>query len=102
MLNPLQEKIASSILSKEKTRAQAKAVLNRPTSAVPTLLTTMLIVGIGAFFLNTEAVQLPIWVSVALMTAISLAATNAIELWTVRRKLEAVIDLLELSQNSDR
>ena len=100
MLTPIQEEIASSLLAKEKAKAKAKAVLNRPASAVPGVLVTMLIVGLGALLQSAERFEAPMWVSVLLITGVSGSAVNMMDLWTTRRRLDAAITLLELQRNS--
>ena len=97
----MQEQTASSILAKEKDKAKAKAILNRPASAVPVLLVTMLTVGLGVFLQSKERFEAPMWVSVLLITAVSFSVANMMELWTTRRRLDAAITLLEQHQNSD-
>ena len=102
MLTPMQEHIASSVLSKEKNKARAKAILNRPTSAVPTVLVTMSIAGIGGFLQSVEKFEAPMWVSVLLIVSASVAAANMMESWTIRRRLDAAIVLLEQQQDVDQ
>ncbi|KQV37118.1 hypothetical protein [Massilia sp. Root335] len=98
----MQEHIASSVLSKEKNKARAKAILNRPTSAVPTVLVTMSIAGIGGFLQSVEKFEAPMWVSVLLIVSASVAAANMMESWTIRRRLDAAIVLLEQQQDADQ
>jgi hypothetical protein len=98
----MQEHIASSVLSKEKNKAGAKAILNRPTSAVPTVLVTMSIAGIGGFLQSVEKFEAPMWVSVLLIVSASVAAANMMESWTIRRRLDAAIVLLEQQQDADQ
>lgn len=100
MPTPIQEEIAHSILAKEQRKAHAKAVLNRPSSSVPTLLVTMLIVGLGAYLQGAYPFEAPMWVSVFLIVGLSCSAANMMDLWTTRRRLEAAIILLQQQQDS--
>jgi hypothetical protein len=94
------EEIASSLLAKENNKSKAREVLNRSTSAVPGLLVTALIVGLGGVLQSVEKFEAPIWVSVLLITGVGVAIGNTMDLWTTRRRLDAAITLLELQSKS--
>lgn len=49
-----------------------------------------------------EKLQLPVWALCALGVGVTSGVTNAIDLWATRRRLEAVITLLELSKAADK
>lgn len=98
---PIQNEIAQSILAKEKRRADARAVLNRPHSAVPTSLVTLFSVALGVYLLSSQKFEAPMWLEILLVGCASCTVTNMVELWTTRRRLEAAIVLLQ-EQNSDR
>ncbi|MYM34434.1 hypothetical protein GTP38_08805 [Duganella sp. FT94W] len=100
MPTPIQDEIAHSILLKEQRKARAKAVLNHPSSSVPTLLVTMLIVGLGSYLQGAYQFEAPMWVSVFLMVGVSGSVANMMDLWTTRRRLEAAIILLQQQQDS--
>lgn len=96
----MHDKVTQSILDNEKRRAHAKAVLNRAPSSVPTLLLTMLIVGLVVFLQGTYKFEAPMWVTVLLIVSVSSSATNMMDLWATRRRLDAAIALLEQQENS--
>jgi hypothetical protein len=98
----IHDEVAQSILDNEKRRAHAKAVLNRPSSSVPALLVTMLIIGLVGFLQGAYKFEAPMWVTVLLIVGVSSSATNMMDLWTTRRRLDAAIALLQQQQNSQR
>lgn len=100
MPTPIRDENIHSILANEKRKARAKAVLNRPSSSVPTLLVTMLIVGLGAYLQGAYRFEAPMWVSVFLTVGVSCSAANMMDLWTTRRRLDAAIILLQQQQDS--
>lgn len=100
MPTPIHDENTHSILANEKRKAHAKAVLNRPSSSVPTLLVTMLIVGLGAYLQGAYQFEAPMWVSVFLTVGVSCSAANMMDLWTTRRRLDAAIILLQQQQDS--
>ena len=100
MPTPIRDENIHSILANEKRKARAKAVLNRPSSSVPTSLVTMLIVGLGVFLQGAYRFEAPMWVSVFLTLGVSCSAANMMDLWTTRRRLDAAIILLQQQQNS--
>ena len=95
MPTPIQDEIAHSILANEKSKAHAKAVLNCPSSSVPTFLITMLIVGLGVYLQSVNQFEAPVWVSVFLIVCVSCSAANMMDLWRTRRRLDAAITLLQ-------
>jgi hypothetical protein len=95
MPQPIHDDIAQAILAKEKRNARAKAVLNRPVSLVPTFAATTAFVGVGLYLHSVERFEAPLWVSVLLIAGFACSALNTMELWTVRRRLDAVVTLLE-------
>jgi len=97
----MQQEIAGSLLKKENDRAKARAILNRPASAVPSLLVTISVVGLGAFLQAIERFEAPTWVTVLLIIGVSGSVLNMMDLWTTRRRLDAAIILLELQKRSD-
>ena len=101
MLNPIQQEPAASLLKKEKDKAKAREILNRPASAIPSLLVTMSVVGLGAFLQAVERFEAPMWVTVLLIVGASGSVLNMMDLWTTRRRLDAAIFLLELQKRSD-
>lgn len=100
MPTPIQDEIAHSILASEKHKAHAKAVLNRPSSSVPTFLVTMLIAGLGVYLQGIDQFDAPMWVSVLLILGVSCSVANMMDLWTTRRRLDAAITLLQQQQDS--
>jgi hypothetical protein len=100
MPSPIQDDIARSILAKEKRRADAQAVLNRPDSIVPTFLVTMLFVGLGVYMQSSDRFEAPTWVVMLLIASVSSSFANAMALWKTRRRLDAMI-LLQAKQESD-
>jgi hypothetical protein len=100
MPTPIQDEIVHSILANEKRKAHAKAVLNRPSSSVPTLIVTMLIVGLGVYLQGVDQFEAPMWVSVLLIVGASCSAANMMDLWTTRRRLDAAIVLLQQPEDS--
>jgi hypothetical protein len=100
MPSPIQDEIAQSILAKEKRRANAQAVLNRPDSIVPTCLVTMLLVGLGVYLQSVDRFEAPTWVTVLLIAGVGSSLANTLELWKMRRRLDAII-LLQDQQDSD-
>jgi hypothetical protein len=98
MSTPIPEEIASSLLAKENNKSKAREVLNRPTSAVPGLLVTALIGGLGGVLQSVEKFEAPMWVSVLLIVGVGVGVGNMMDLWTTRRRLEAAITLLELQR----
>jgi hypothetical protein len=100
MTFPIQDDIAQSILAKEKRRADAKAVLNRPDSIVPTFLVTMLLVGLGVYLQSSDKFEAPAWVVILLIAGVSSSFANGMELWKTRRRIDAMI-LLQDQRDSD-
>lgn len=100
MPTPIHDENIHLILANEKRKAHAKAVLNRPSSSVPTLLVTMLIVGLGTYLQGAYRFEAPMWVSVFLTVGVSCSAANMMDLWTTRRRLDAAIILLQQQQDS--
>jgi len=100
MNTPVQDEIALSILANEKRNAHAKAVLNRPTSTVPTVLVTTLIVGLCTYLQGAFQFDAPMWVRAFLVIGVSCSAANMMDLWTTRQRLDAAITLLQQQQNS--
>lgn len=96
----MENEIAQSILAKEKRKADANAVLNRPQSAVPTFFVGMFFVVLGVYLQRFTVFEAPTWITISLLACVSCTAINVFELWTTRRRLEAVIVLLQ-QQNSD-
>jgi len=100
MTFPMQDDIAQSILVKEKRRADAKALLNRPDSIVPTFLATMLLVGLGVYLQSSDKFEAPAWVVILLIAGVSSSFATTLELWKMRRRLDAMI-LLQDRQAAD-
>jgi hypothetical protein len=94
----MQQEIAASLLKKENDKARARAILNRPASAVPTFVVTMFVAGLGAFLQTVERFEAPTWVIVLLVLGVSGSVLNLMDLWTTRRRLDAAIVLLELQK----
>ena len=90
------------MLTKEKRSAQAMAVLNRPISAVPTFFVTMLFVGLGTYLQSVERFDAPLWVRVLLIAGFGCSVANMVDLWTTRRRLDAVITLLQQQEADNR
>jgi hypothetical protein len=100
MPSPLQDEIAQSILAKEKRRADARAVLHRPDSIVPTFLVTMLLVGLGVYLQSSDRFEAPTWVVILQIAGVSSSFASTMELWKMRRRLDAMI-LLQDQRNGD-
>ena len=100
MPSPIQDDIAQSILAKEKRRADAKAVLNRPDSIVPTFVVTMLLVGLGGYLQSVDKFEAPTWVTVLLIAGVSSSFAASLELWKMRRRLDALM-LLQDQRDAD-
>jgi len=92
----MQQEIAASLLKKENDKAKARAILNRPTSAVPGFLATVSVVGLGTCLQAFERFEAPLWVTALLVAGVGGAVLNMIDSWTTRRRLDAAITLLEL------
>jgi len=94
--------LAQSILTREKRKAEAKAILNRPNSLWQGLFTVGIAVALG-MYLNylqrTEQPEVPSWVGTVLFIALFNCAINSLELWKTRRRLDAAIVLLELQED---
>ncbi|WP_440967021.1 hypothetical protein ACL58G_11730 [Massilia sp. GER05] len=101
MPSPIQDDIAQSILAKEKRKADARAVLNRPDSIIPTCLVTALLVGVGVYLQSIDKFEAPAWVVILLIVGVSSSFATTMELWKMRRRLDAMI-LLQDQQASDR
>ena len=95
-----QDLLAKSILLKEKRKAHAKAVLNRPASIGLTTLAVAAVGGLGSYLGVAAKFDAPLWVKALLMSVFVVVFVNTIELWTMRRRLEAAITLLQLQQES--
>lgn len=102
MPHPIHDEIIESILAKEKRSAQAMAVLNRPISAVPTFVVTMLFVSLGLYLQSVERFEAPLWARVLLIAGFACSVANTVDLWTTRRRLDAVIALLQQQANDNR
>jgi F0F1-type ATP synthase assembly protein I len=102
MADAVQELHAKAILAREKRRAHARAVLNRPASSLPIMIVTAVLVGVGAWLQAADRFEAPTWVVVLLISGFIGAVVNAMDAWTTRRRLEAAITLLALQENADR
>jgi ABC-type transport system involved in cytochrome c biogenesis permease component len=102
MPNTIPDPLVQSILLKEKRKAYAKAVLNRPGSIVPVFLVVAVLAGLGSYLLlEIQHSQAPLWTAALLVGGFALSIVNALDLWTTRRRLEAAITLLQLQQEPD-
>lgn len=98
MTAPIPDPLVPAILKREKRRADAKAVLARPGSALPLLLVGPLIaIGVSNYFdgHSPSGHLFNVLLSCGLVALIALA----LESWAIRRRLEAAIVLLELEQD---
>lgn len=95
-----QDLLAQAILLKEKRKAHAKAVLNRPASiGLPTLVVG-LVGGLASYLASAEKFEAPLSVKMLLASVLAIVVVNTMELWTTRRRLDAAITLLQLQQES--
>ena len=74
-------------------------MLNRPDSIVPTFLVTILLVGLGVYLQSIDKFEAPTWVTLLLIAAVGSSFANTLELWKMRRRLDAMI-LLQDQQDS--
>lgn len=102
MPQPIHDDIVQSILEKETRNARARAVLNRPISAVPTLIVTLVFVALGLYLHSVERFEAPLWVSVAIIAGFACSAANMVDSWTTRRRLDAVVTLLQQQDTEHR
>ena len=105
MLNQIQEEIAVSIFLDGNKKAKARAILSSHMSGFQNAVAGVFVLcfsGALAWLGGGEKLQIPIWALCALAVGVSLGVTNAIDLWATRRRLEAVITLLELSKAADK
>lgn len=105
MLIPIQEEIAVSIFKDGNKKAKARAILSSHMSGLPNALwgiSVLCVTGALTWLGGGEKLQLPLWALCALGVGVTLGVTNAIDLWETRRRLEAVITLLELSKAADK
>ena len=100
MHQPVHDDIVQSIMAKESRNARARAVLNGPISAVPSLIVTMAFMVLGLYVQSVERFEAPLWVSVLLIAGFAGSAANMVGLWTMRRRLDAVVTLLQ-QQDAD-
>lgn len=101
MLNPMQEEIATSILKKDKVKAKAKAILDRPSSKFSSLLNLSLSVCLVVFLQSDESFQAPTWVKILLALVTSWSVQNMLDLWGTRRRLDAALTLLKMHRKFD-
>jgi hypothetical protein len=97
----MQKDIASSLLKMEKDKAQARGILNRPISAVPSFLVSMAVVGLILYLQTIERFEAPMWVIILLVAGACGSVLNMMDLWTTRRRLDAALTLLELQSRSN-
>lgn len=100
MLKEIPDEIAYAILTNEKHKADAKAVLNRPTPLTPTFLVTMLIVGLAAYFQSVDQFEAPVWVRIFLIAMVSGSVASIMDSYVIRRRLDAAIFLLQHKQDA--
>lgn len=94
--------VARSILGQLKRTADANAVLSRPPSRIPALLVPGLVGGAWFYLQTVEQFAAPLWVSLVLVTAINFLVLNMIESFSISRRLEAAITLLQQQQDRAR
>ncbi len=90
--------LAQAILSKEKRKAHAKAVLNKTASGGPLLIAGLLVSPLATYLVNLNDFAAPLSVKVLLVTTSSAAVLGMVDGWITRRRLDAAITLLQLEQ----
>jgi hypothetical protein len=60
----------------------------------------MLLVGLGVYLQSVDRFEAPTWVTVLLIAGVGSSLANTLELWKMRRRLDAII-LLQDQQDSD-
>lgn len=98
MTAPIPDPFAHAILKQEKRRADARAVLDRPGSALPLLVVGPLVAIGVSNYLDGHSSNGPLFNALLSCGLVALIAL-AFESWAIRRRLEAAIVLLELKQD---
>ena len=100
MSNPIQEEIAVALLKTDSKKGKARTTLSRSRSDFPIMLVGLSIVGFGTFQggSNTPLLPLSAWAVIG----VALGIMNVLELSVTRRRLEAVITLLEAQKAFDQ
>lgn len=97
MTTPLPDPIAQQILTTENRRAHAREILGRSSSPLPVLLLGPLITLAIANYFDGRALSGVVFNVLISLGPIALLGL-AWESWSIRRRLEAAITLLELQQ----
>ena len=90
--------LAQAILTKEKRKAHAKAILNRTASTSPVLIAGLIVSPLATYLVTLDRFDAPLSVKVLLAAAFIAAVLNMVDAWITRRRLDAAITLLQLDQ----
>lgn len=97
-MSPVDELTARAILDRGTRRAAAKSVLNRPDPKGPTALAITAAVGLCSWLAQSAPLEAPTWVHVMLIAGFSCTVVSVVDSWTLRRRLDAAITLLQLQE----
>lgn len=100
MQNSITEIEARSILKNAERSARAKAILGKRTSMIPAALVSSFGGAICATTIASSKFEAPLIVIVLLVLGGVGAIIGAMEHFTVRRRLEAAIELLQLQEEA--